>query len=103
MALKGNGIITAPLAFQYALENGADIMSMSFSIPNLGNARGLWRMMADHAVAAGLVLAGGAGNFRMSAQIPVQHQSPKDAPSVIAVGGVDSSLSLVTFSSMGPV
>jgi subtilisin family serine protease len=103
MALKGNGLITAPLAFQYALENGADVMSMSFSIPNLGNARGLWRMMTDHAVAAGLVLAGGAGNFRVSARVPVQHQSPKDAPSVISVGGVDSSFSLVMFSSMGPV
>ena len=103
MALQGNGIISAPLAFQYALENGADIMSMSFSIPNLGNARGLWRLMADHAVAAGLVLAGGAGNFQQNQPIPVQHQSPKDVPSVISVGGVDSLFQLVPFSSMGPV
>ena len=103
MILKGNGLIGAPLAFQYALENGADIMSMSFSIPNLGNARGLWRMLSDHAVAAGLVLAGGAGNFRQNQPIPVQHQSPKDVPSVIAVGGVDSLLQLVSFSSLGPV
>jgi subtilisin family serine protease len=102
MALRGNGIITAPLAFQYAIEHGADVMNMSFSIPNLGNARGLWRMISDHAVAAGLVLAGGAGNFRMSAQIPVQHQSPKDVPSVISVGGVDSTMTPAPFSSMGP-
>jgi hypothetical protein len=102
MALRGNGIITAPLAFQYAIEQGADVMNMSFSIPNLGNSRGLWRMISDHAVAAGLVLAGGAGNFRMNAQIPVQHQSPKDVPSVISVGGVDSTMTPAPFSSMGP-
>ena len=102
MALKGNGIITAPLAFQYAIEQGADVMNMSFSIPNLGNSRGLWRMISDHAVAAGLVLAGGAGNFRTNQPIPVQHQSPKDVPSVISVGGVDSTMQLAPFSSMGP-
>ena len=102
MALKGNGSITAPLAFQYAIEQGADVMNMSFSLPNLGNVRGFWRMMSDHAVAAGLVLAGGAGNFRMNQPIPVQHQTPKDVPSVISVGGVDSTMQLAPFSSMGP-
>jgi hypothetical protein len=45
-------------------------------------------MMRDHAVAAGLVLVGGAGNFRMPSPIPYQHQSPKDVPSVISVAGV---------------
>jgi hypothetical protein len=102
MALRGNGPVAGPLAFQYALEQGADVLNMSFSLPNLGNSRGLWRMMADHAVAAGLVLAGGAGNFRMNQPIPVQHQSPKDVPSVISAGGVDSTLRLAPFSSMGP-
>jgi hypothetical protein len=48
------------------------------------------------------VLAGGAGNFRMNQPIPVQHQSPKDVPSVIAVGGVDSTMKPAPFSSMGP-
>jgi len=102
MALRGNGSITAPLAFQYAIEQGADVMNMSFSIPNLGNNRGLWRMISDHAVAAGLVLAGGAGNFRQNQPLPVQHQSPKDVPSVISVGGVDSTMQPAPFSSMGP-
>ena len=102
MALRGNSPITAPLAFQYAIEQNADVMNMSFSIPNLGNSRGLWRMISDHAVAAGLVLAGGAGNFRMNQPIPVQHQSPKDVPSVISVGGVDSTMQLAPFSSLGP-
>ena len=102
MPMIGSGITAAALGYQYAIENGADILSMSFSIPNLGNVRGLWRMMSDHAVAAGAVLVGGAGNFRTTAQIPVQHQSPKDVPSVISVAGVDSTMQLVPFSSGGP-
>jgi subtilisin family serine protease len=59
-------------------------------------------MMSDHAVAAGLLLVGGAGNFRVSHPIPVQHQSPKDVPSVISVGGIDTLRVLRPFSSMGP-
>jgi subtilisin family serine protease len=98
----GDRPISAALAYEYAIENGADILSMSFSLPNLGNLRGFWRMMSDHAVAAGLLLVGGAGNFRMSQPIPVQHQSPKDVPSVISVGGIDTLGVLVSFSSMGP-
>ncbi|MCC6242463.1 MAG: S8 family serine peptidase [Gemmatimonadaceae bacterium] len=98
----GNRPIAAALAYQYALENGADILSMSFSLPGLGNLRGYWRMMSDHAVAAGLFLVGGAGNFRVTQPIPIQHQSPKDVPSVVSVGGIDTLRQLVSFSSMGP-
>lgn len=99
---SGNRPLAAALAYQYAIENGADILSMSFSLPDLGNLRGFWRMMSDHAVAAGLVLVGGAGNFRTTHPIPVQHQSPKDVPSVISVGGIDTLGVLAVFSSMGP-
>ncbi len=98
----GDRPIAAALAYQYAIENGADVLSMSFSLPDLGNLRGFWRMMSDHAVATGLLLAGGAGNFRATQPIPVQHQSPKDVPSVISVGGIDTLGALVPFSSMGP-
>lgn len=98
----GGRPVAAALAYQYALENGADILSMSFSLPGLGNLRGFWRMMSDHAVAAGLFLVGGAGNFRQTQPIPVQHQSPKDVPSVVSVGGIDTLNTLVSFSSMGP-
>jgi hypothetical protein len=102
MPLIASGITSSALAYQYAIENGADVVSMSFSIPNLGNIRGLWRMMSDHAVAAGAVLVGGAGNFRTSSQLPYQHQSPKDVPSVISVAGVDSAMVIAPFSSGGP-
>jgi subtilisin family serine protease len=98
----GGRPIGAALAYQYALEQGADILSMSFSLPGLGNLRGFWRMMSDHAVAAGMLLVGGAGNFRQTQPLPVQHQSPKDVPSVISVGGIDTLNTLVSFSSMGP-
>jgi subtilisin family serine protease len=98
----GNRPIGAAIAYQYAIEEGADILSMSFSLPGLGNLRGFWRMMSDHAVAAGLFLVGGAGNFRTSQPIPVQHQSPKDVPAVISVGGIDTLDVLRPFSSMGP-
>jgi serine protease AprX len=102
MPLIASGITNCALAYEYALENGADVISMSFSIPNLGNIRGLWRMMSDHAVAAGAVLVGGAGNFRTNAPLPYQHQSPKDVPSVISVAGVDSAMVIAPFSSAGP-
>jgi subtilisin family serine protease len=98
----GNRPIGAAIAYQYAIEQGADVLSMSFSLPDLGNLRGFWRMMSDHAVAAGLLLVGGAGNFRTTSPIPVQHQSPKDVPSVISVGGIDTLGVLRPFSSMGP-
>jgi len=98
----GDRPIAAALAYEYAIENGADILNMSFSLPDLGNLRGFWRMMSDHAVAAGLLLVGGAGNFRTTQPIPVQHQSPKDVPSVISVGGIDTLGVLAPFSSMGP-
>ena len=93
----------AILAHQYALEHGADIANMSFSIPNLGNLRGLWRLMAEQATIAGLVLVSGAGNFQQSASIPVQLRIPEAIPSVIAAGGVDHNLNVTSFSSLGPV
>jgi subtilisin family serine protease len=102
MPLRGGSFTASALAYQYALENGADVLSMSFSLAGLGHVRGLWRRMSDHAVAAGLVLIGGAGNFQQTAALPYQHQSPKDVPSVISVAGVDSLLNLVPFSSLGP-
>lgn len=101
--VSGFGPIATGLAFQYALEQGADVISMSFSLGGQGNLRGFWRLMCDQAVAAGAVLVGGAGNFQQSAQLPYQIIIPKDIPSVIAVGGVDSSLKIVPYSSLGPV
>lgn len=103
MITRGGGTYGAARAFQYALEERGDVVTMSFSIPNLGNRRGLWRLMADNATAAGLVLVSGAGNFQQTATVPEQQRIPEGIPSVISAGGVDQNLQLVSFSSLGPV
>ncbi|MDJ0975127.1 MAG: S8 family serine peptidase [Planctomycetota bacterium] len=104
MALRGaGGPYNACRAFQYALEEGADVVNMSFSIPNLGHTRGLWRRMAEHASAAGLVLISGAGNFGRQTQVPVQIRIPEGIPCVICAGGVRKDLSVPVFTSKGPV
>ncbi len=99
MPLSGHAVY----AYQYALEQGADILSMSFSIPNLGNGRGLFRLMSEQAVCAGLVLVSGCGNFQQSAKIPEQIRVPEGIPCVIGAGGVDRSLEVPKFCSLGPV
>ncbi|MHC4777701.1 MAG: S8 family serine peptidase [Planctomycetota bacterium] len=93
----------AAFAYQYALESGADVLNMSFSLPNLGSLRGFWRMMSDHAVCAGLVLVSGAGNFQQQQKIPVQIRIPEGIPSVICAGGVDREMKVPSFCSLGPV
>lgn len=103
MPLLWGNTRTAILAHQYALENGADVINMSFSLPDLGNLRGVWRLMAEQATAAGLVMISGAGNFRQTESVPEQLRIPEGIPSVIAAGGVNRDLSLAIFSSMGPV
>ena len=103
MALRASGHVAIAEAIQYAVAMGADVVNMSFTYRSEGQRRALWRMMSDHAVAAGVVLAGGAGNFQETATVPNQIGSPKDAPSVLVAGGVDTTLQLRPFSSMGPV
>lgn len=96
------GPYAAARVHEYALEMGADVMNMSFSIPNLGHTRGLWRLMSEHATAAGLVLVSGAGNFQREPK-PVQLRVPEGIPCVIAAGGVDRDMKIPSFVSLGPV
>jgi subtilisin family serine protease len=109
MILKAwGGIDTAALAHQYALENGADVMTMSFSIPGKGNERGAYRLISEQAVCAGLVLVSGAGNFgagsaRQAQPLPIQLRIPEGIPCVIAAGGVDKAMKVPGFCSLGPV
>jgi subtilisin family serine protease len=103
MPLKAmGGVYLSARAFQYALENGADVMSMSFSVPGLGHTRGLWRLMAEHATLAGLVLVSGAGNFP-NEPLPVQIRIPEGIPCVICAGGVTRDGKFPSFVSKGPV
>jgi subtilisin family serine protease len=80
------GLCFVARAHEYAVGNGADIMNLSFSVPGLGEARGLWRLMREYAVCAGLVLVSGAGNFP-GLRVPEQRRVPKGIPCVICAGG----------------
>lgn len=101
MPLVDGGLL---LRLEYALENGADIFSMSFSMKGASQQlRGLYRTALEHATAAGLVCVGGAGNYRESNPAGKQIFLPKDVPCVICAGGVMRDRTLASFSSEGPV
>jgi hypothetical protein len=101
MLLRGMGYLKA---YEYALENGADALSMSYMWVNmeLGDYRGLFRAAHEHLSAAGVVSLGGAGNFARSAPAGKQITLPKDIPCVIAAAGVSKDGSQPGFSSRGP-
>lgn len=103
MVLRAGGFYLAARAFEYALDNDADVISMSFSIPGLGQARALWRLMCEHASACGMACVSGAGNFQQQQPIPVQIRIPEGIPCVICAGGVNRDRSLPRFVSLGPV
>jgi subtilisin family serine protease len=109
MGLRGLGsVYSAARVFEYALEEGADVLTMSFSIPDLGDTRGLWRLMAEHATCAGMVLVSGAGNFgkgsRQPAKLPVQIRIPEGIPCVVCSGAVNRKRNKVPpLFSQGPV
>lgn len=102
MLINGMGRLNG---FEYALTNGADVFSMSYMVvnPNLGNYRGILRLAADQATAAGMLLCGGAGNFARTAPEGHQITIPKDIPSVLCAAGCAEDGSRPVFSSKGPV
>jgi subtilisin family serine protease len=86
MILRGMGYLKG---YEYALDHGADVISLSFMWINhdLGQFRGVYRTAHEHLAAAGVVAVGGAGNFSdrpRGKQIAV----PKDIPCVIAAAGL---------------
>jgi serine protease AprX len=88
-------------AIQYAVDNGADAISMSLT--SVGSqARGTWRTTIDNAVAAGVPVVAGAGNGGSGAA-PFNIHPPGDVPSSITVGSVDCSDVVAPDSSRGPV
>lgn len=104
MVLRGMGLFKS---YEYALANGADIVSMSFMFtqPNLGNYRGVYRLAHEHLAAGGVVAVGGAGNFgggRRALPAGKQIALPKDIPCVIAAAGITKDGSAPAFSSRGP-
>lgn len=94
-------------AVEWAIEQGADTYSMSFSQPNLGEYRTHWRKIMEHGTFCGTVFISGAGNFAAgnnTAPIPVQMRIPEDIPNaVLGVAGVGKDGKRPVFSSQGPV
>lgn len=94
-------------AVQWAIEQGADTYSMSFSQPNLGEYRTHWRKVLEHGTMCGVVFISGAGNFasgRNAAPVPVQMRNPEHIPdAVLGVAGVGEDGERPPFSSQGPV
>lgn len=102
MPLVGSGQFRA---YEYALEHGADVLSMSYTFEptKMGQYRGLYRTAHEHLAAAGVVSVGGAGNYAQRWPEGKQIGSPKDIPCVIAAGGVGADRKVSAFSSRGPV
>ncbi|MBM79817.1 MAG: hypothetical protein CMJ78_04400 [Planctomycetaceae bacterium] len=91
-------------AIQWAVEQGADTYSMSFSIPNLGEYRSHWRKIMEHGSFCGVYFVSGAGNFAQRVPIPLQMRVPEDIPNaVFAAAGVQRNFSRTPLSSKGPV
>lgn len=119
----GNGNESASwAAVQFAVEQGADVMSMSFGWQhNWGVNREGWRDAMNSALYAGVVAsvaAGNEGNQLWYYPIPDNVRTPGDCPppwlhpdqtleggvsSVICVGATDSNDNIANFSSRGPV
>lgn len=94
-------------AVEWAIEQGADTYSMSFSHPNLGEYKTHWRKVLEHGTLCGVVFISGAGNFASgprAAPIPIQMRNPEDIPNVVlGVAGVGEDGERPAFSSQGPV
>ena len=91
-------------AVEWAVEQGADTYSMSFSIPGLGDYRSHWRKVMEHGSFCGICFVSGAGNFAQRVRIPVQMRTPEDIPdAVFAAAGVQRNFARTPFSSQGPV
>ncbi len=94
-------------AIEWAIEQGADTYSMSFSQPNLGEYRTHWRKVIEQGSLCGIVFISGAGNFASGANyapVPVQMRNPEDIPlAVLGVAGVGEDGQRPKFSSQGPV
>jgi len=108
-------------AIQYAVANGADVMSFSIGWMHAWNPdRTTWRQVLDDALAAGVISAVAAGNERDSGDpAPDNVRTPGDVPppwinpdqptpwgevsDVVTVGATDINDVIAYFSSFGPV
>ncbi len=109
-------------AVEFAVDNGADVLSMSFGWQHSwGTNRTAWRNVMDYVYAADIfasVAAGNEGSQQYSYPIPDNVRTPGDCPppwlhpdqtltgglsSVVCIGATDSNDNLASFSGRGPV
>jgi subtilisin family serine protease len=83
-------------AFLYAIDNGADVVSMSFGGPGDGGAAEFFQTLVDDALAAGIVCVAAAGNNNDAALM-----YPAACAGVISVGATNPSGQRASFSTYG--
>ncbi len=103
---------------EFAVENGADVLSMSIGWAHSMNPnRSTWRNTLDNALDAGVVASIAAGNDYGTITNPDDVRTPGDCPppwlnpdqtltggisAVVCVGATDSNDNIASFSSKGP-
>lgn len=91
------------LAFQYALDNGADIINLSSGLwHSLEPDRVAWRWACINTQAGGTLIVAAAGNEQEYAS-PDSIRTPGDVPEVLTVGGTSNTDVIFYDSSHGPV
>jgi subtilisin len=88
----------------WAVENGCDIVAMSFGEPPAETYSAVFEQVARNALLAGTLLIAAAGNDSRRLQRPPLRQPvnhPANCPSILAVGAVDPELDLVISSNAG--
>lgn len=83
-------------AFLYAIDNGVDVISMSFGGPDEGGAAAFYQTLIDDANAAGIVCVAAAGNNNDASLM-----YPAACSGVISVGATNASGQRASFSSYG--
>ncbi|MGJ8723172.1 MAG: S8 family serine peptidase [Roseibacillus sp.] len=89
---------------EWAIEQGADTYSMSFSRRGYGEYRSHWRKVMEHGNFCGVYFVSGAGNIARNHPTPFLMNIPQSIPNaVFAAAGVQQNLSKTDFSCVGPV
>ena len=91
-------------AMQYAVQEKADVINMSFAWePAEYPLHAVWRYACTNVVAAGVTMVAGSGNFRGFYHVPDQIRPPASVPAVLATGGTLEDDAISPLSSRGPV